>query len=134
MADTTSKFTQINPLKIKHLTLKNSAKHVMLKNEIIDFIIKEIQKIPNYQEMKNNLELVRFICNMLENLIVNNDENIDKKQTVIDILTQLFFFNTGTDKTSIENQIQFLFDNGFIKKIKTLKIIKKKLLACLKLS
>ena len=122
MADTTSKFTQINPLKIQHLTLKNSAKHVMLKNEIIDFIIKEIQKIPNYQEMKNNLELVRFICNMLENLIVNNDENIDKKQTVIDILTQLFFFNTGTDKLSIENQIQFLFDNGFIKKIATLKV------------
>ena len=134
MADTTSKFTQINPLKIQHLTLKNSAKHVMLKNEIIDFIIKEIQKIPNYQEMKNNLELVRFICNMLENLIVNNDENIDKKQTVIDILTQLFFFNTGTDKLSIENQIQFLFDNGLIKKIATLKIIKKKLFACLKLS
>ena len=83
MASDTSKFTQINPLKIQHLTFKNSAKHVMLKNELIAFIITEIQKIPNYQELKNNLELIRFVCNMLENLITNNKENIDKKQTVI---------------------------------------------------
>ena len=77
MASDISKFTQINPLKIQHLTFKNSAKHVMLKNELIDFVIKEIQKIPNYQEQKNNLELIRFVCNMLETLITNNNENID---------------------------------------------------------
>ncbi len=133
MASDISKFTQINPLKIQHLTFKNSARHVMLKNEIIDFVIKEIQKIPNYQEMKNNLELIRFVCNMLENLITNNNEKIDKKQTVIDIISQLFCFFTEDDKKAISNQVQFLFDNKFIKKVSMVKILKKTLISCVKL-
>lgn len=133
MASDISKFTQINPLKIQHLTFKNSARHVMLKNEIIDFVIKEIQKIPNYQEMKNNLELIRFVCNMLENLITNNNEKIDKKQTVIDIISQLFCFFTEDDKKAIANQVQFLFDNKFIKKVSMVKILKKTLISCVKL-
>ena len=126
MASDTSKFTQINPLKIQHLTFKNSAKHVMLKNELIAFIITEIQKIPNYQELKNNLELIRFVCNMLENLITNNKENIDKKQTVIEIISQLFCSFSEDDKKAISNQVQFLFDNKFIKKVSNIKKIKKK--------
>ena len=133
MASDISKFTQINPLKIQHLTFKNSARHVMLKNEIIDFVIKEIQKIPNYQEMKNNLELIRFVCNMLENLITNNNEKIDKKQTVIDIISQLFCFFNEDDKKAIANQVQFLFDNKFIKKVSMIKILKKTLISCVKL-
>lgn len=126
MASDTSKFTQINPLKIQHLTFKNSAKNVMLKNELIAFIITEIQKIPNYQELKNNLELIRFVCNMLENLITNNKENIDKKQTVIEIISQLFCSFSEDDKKAISNQVQFLFDNKFIKKVSTVKKLKKR--------
>ena len=134
MASDTSKFTQINPLKIQHLTFKNSAKHVMLKNELIAFIITEIQKIPNYQELKNNLELIRFVCNMLENLITNNKENIDKKQTVIEIISQLFCSFSEDDKKAISNQVQFLFDNKFIKKVSNIKKFKKKVLSCVKIS
>jgi hypothetical protein len=133
MSSETSKFTQINPLKVQHLTFKNSAKHVMLKNELIEFVIKEIQKIPNYQELKNNLELIRFVCNMLENLISNNNEKIDKKQTVIDIISQLFCTFSDEDKKAISNHVQFLFDNKFIKKVSIVKKVKKTLISCAKL-
>ena len=77
--------------------------------------------------MKNDLELIRFICNMLENLITNNDEKIDKKQTVIDIISQLFCTFSDEDKKAISNQVQFLFDNKFIRKVSIVKKLKKKL-------
>ena len=71
---------------------------------------------------------------MLENLITNNKENIDKKQTVIEIISQLFCSFSEDDKKAISNQVQFLFDNKFIKKVSNIKKFKKKVLSCVKIS
>ena len=96
--DSSKNLTQINPLNIKHLNLKHSAKEVMMKNEVIDFIVKEIQKIPGYGDLRNNLELIRYVCNIIENLIVNNNEKIDKKESVVSIICQLFSIFNDDEK------------------------------------
>lgn len=122
-----SSFSQINPQKLeKYLKVKNSAKNEILKNEIIDFISNDLKKIPNYLNLKNDIEIIRHICNIIENLIDNNKEKIDKKQLVIDVLCQTFSITKEDEKKALANQIQFLFDNKFIKKISTLKILKKR--------
>jgi len=112
-----STFSQINPIKIPSLSVANSAKKDILKVEIIDFVVKDLQKIPNYQSLKNDIEILLHICNIVENLISKNKGKIDKKQLVVDIFNQVFFLNE-TEKLALEKQIQFLFDNKLITKIK----------------
>ena len=112
-----SSFSQINPQKLKNLSINNSGKSTILKNEIIDFILKDIQKIPNCQILKNDVEVLLHICNLIENLISKNKQKIDKKQLVIDIMSQVFYLNSDVEKDAVAKQIQFLFDNKLITKV-----------------
>ena len=121
-----STFSQINPQKLKSLSINNSGKSTILKNEIIDFILKDIQKIPNSQSLKNDVEILLHICNLIENLISKNKQKINKKQLVIDIMTQVFYLNSDDEKNALEKQIQFLYDNKLIIKVTTLNQILKK--------
>jgi hypothetical protein len=52
-----STFSQINPQKLKNLSINNSGKSTILKNEIMYFILKDIQKIPNSQNLKKDDEI-----------------------------------------------------------------------------
>ena len=81
MSEIISTFSQINPQKLKNLSINNSGKSTILKNEIIDFILKDIQKIPNCQILKNDVEVLLHICNLIENLISKNKHKIDKKNS-----------------------------------------------------
>jgi len=121
-----STFSQINPQKLKSLSINNSGKSTILKNEIVDFILKDIQKIPNSQSLKNDVEILLHICNLIENLISKNKQKINKKQLVIDIMTQVFYLNSDDEKNALEKQIQFLYDNKLIIKVTTLNQILKK--------
>ena len=71
-----STFSQINPQKIQSLSINNTGKSTILKNEIMDFILKDIQKIPNFQTLKNDVEILLHLCNLIENLISKNKKLI----------------------------------------------------------
>ena len=124
-----STFSQINPQKLKNLSINNSSKSTILKNEIMDFILKDIQKIPNFQMLKNDVEILLHICNLIENLISKNKQKIDKKQLVIDIMCQVFYLNSDVEKDAVAKQIQFLYDNKLISKVTTLTRVVKKVFA-----
>ena len=124
-----STFSQINPQKLKNLSINNTGKSTILKNEIMDFILKDIQKIPNCQMLKNDVEILLHICNLIENLISKNKQKINKKQLVIDIMTQGFYLSSDVEKDAIEKQIQFLYDNKLITKVTTFKQVAKKFVA-----
>ena len=104
-----SSFSQINPQKLKSLCINNSGKSTILKNEIMDFILKDIQKIPNYQSLKNEVEILLHICNLIENLISKNKQKIDKKKIVLDIMAQVFCCNSDSEREVLEKQIQFFY-------------------------
>ena len=95
----------------------------------MDFILKDIQKIPNCQILKNDVEILLHICNLIENLISKNKQKIDKKQLVIDIMVQVFYLNSDVEKDAVEKQIQFLYDNKLITKVTTLRQVIKKFVA-----
>jgi hypothetical protein len=124
-----SSFSQINPQKLKSLCINNSGKSTILKNEIMDFILKDIQKIPNYQSLKNEVEILLHICNLIENLISKNKQKIDKKKLVLDIMAQVFCCNSDSEKEVLEKQIQFLYDNKLITKVTKFKQVAKKVFA-----
>jgi hypothetical protein len=121
-------FTETNPL--PNVKIKNSIKIFTKTNILVDKLIKHIQTIPNYQNLKNDLELLEYICQMIEQLIKKGNRKkqnkIDKKQLVINVLQQLFQLNP-TEIQIVDKTIEYFVSNGIVKK----KTIFKKLFSCL---
>jgi transcription termination factor NusB len=98
---------------------KNSLLSDIKHNKLVEFIIKEIINIPDYQSFRLNLELIKLICNFIENKVVKKD-NIDKKKVVTQSFIQLFKFTEDEVKT-LDCFIEFLHKNKKIKKLGVLK-------------
>jgi hypothetical protein len=122
-------FTETNPLPT--VKIKNSIKIFTKTNVLIDQLIKHIQTIPNYQNLKNDIELIEYICQLVEQMIKKGNSGksnkIDKKQLVLTVLQQLFALNPN-ELLNVTNQIEYLVINGIIKK----KALFSKLFDCLK--
>ena len=103
-------------------------KHNLKKHNIIfgliDKIAENIKKIPNYENIRVEIELVLTVCNIVENYISNgNKKKIDKKQLVVDALNKVFSYSEN-EKMLVASLIDFLFNNGKIKKLSFLKLAK----------
>lgn len=96
---------------------KNKLKKHAKIGDIINNVVLKLQTIPNYTELKNDLELLLYVCSIVENEIKQNKtRTVDKKEVVLNILTQLFGFS-DEEKDLISKQIEFLHTNSLIKKI-----------------
>jgi transcription termination factor NusB len=88
-------------------------------NKLVEFIINEVINIPDYRSFKNNLELIKLVCNLVENKIVKKD-NVDKKKVVIHSFSQIFKL-TDDEIKNLDGFIEFLHKNKKIKKLSVLK-------------
>jgi hypothetical protein len=96
---------------------KNKLKTHLKLAEISKGIIDKIQSIPNYQELKNDLETLLYICTLVENEIKQTkSKTINKKEIVLDILQKIFNLKSE-EVTIISKHIEFLHINELIKKI-----------------
>jgi hypothetical protein len=66
----------MNTQKMKMVKLKNSAKTHQTVENVIDVIVQNVCAIPNYEKLKNDPELFRYILTLLENGVI--DEKINK--------------------------------------------------------
>jgi hypothetical protein len=98
---------------------KNSLISDIKHNKLVEFIIKEIINIPDYISFKNNLELVKLICNLVENKTTTKDK-IDKKKVVKEGLKKAFML-TDIELNALDSFIEFLHKNNKIKKLGVLK-------------
>ena len=101
------------------IKLKHSAKNVILENTLIKSIVDKIKLIPQFDQLKNDIELTEHVCNLVENSITKNKKSkpIDKKNLVIKIIVLLFNLNTEGEKKNIEQHIDYLYNNKMINKI-----------------
>jgi len=82
-----------------------------IKNKIIE----RIQELKiNIESYKGNSTMLLLICNLAEHL-VKKKYKIDKKELVVDIMHELFQLNS-VERITVQNNIEFLFNNGNIKK------------------
>ena len=88
-------------------------------NKLVEYIVKEIQNIPEHQQFRNDLELIKLICNIIENKVVKKDE-VDKKAAVVEGLKRAFNLADSEIK-NIDTFIEFLHKNKKIKKLSCLK-------------
>jgi hypothetical protein len=70
--------------------IRDHYQYESLKNLICD----KVSHIPNFQALKNSVQLVELICTLVENCIRDGNSKqkkpVDKQQLVIDILDKLF--------------------------------------------
>ena len=78
-------------------------------------IVERISKFDNLQSYRNNQELIVLICNSIEHL--TRGIKINKLDLAISICDNLFINLTDEEKDKIKDTINFIHQNGFIKKI-----------------
>jgi len=106
------------------IPLKNSLKILNDLATLKQMVVCKIQLLPNYQTLKNNVELVLYACNTLENAHVDlKAGKINKQQLIVSVFVELFNLN-DEEKLTVSNTIQFLFDHSKIKQIKQVLVIK----------
>lgn len=106
------------------ITPQRSLSQHILTNSLVQSLVTKIRMMPNYQDLKNCIELTLYCCNAIENLhsqyqpkkSTDKAQKINKSDLVIDALSQVFQL-TDDDRTLIRKNIQFLYDIGKIKKL-----------------
>lgn len=63
-----------------------------------------------------NNEFLLLVCNLVEHLVNKKKYKIDKKALVVDVLNSIFNL-TAPEKVTIENNIEFLWNNKNIKRV-----------------
>lgn len=95
-------------------------------NSLVQKIIQKVAEIPNHNEYKNNMELLKMVCVMVEHAINNKSEKIkiDKKDIVFQVWIRLFNALQPKELVDLGNNIEYLWQNGQIKKKKLWSVVK----------
>jgi len=116
-----------NSLTIPDITFKNSLKKHILVYTLIEKVAEKIKLIPQHEKLRVEIELVKTVCNIVENMVSNKNKKqkqpIDKKQLVIDALSFVFSYSEP-EKELIASLISYLFNNDQIKKMGIYKLTK----------
>lgn len=101
---------------------KNGIKRDKLKNDVINTIKENLEKIPDFRNYKDDLEILLYCCLIAEHLISNKKKhkyNIDKKELVLQAYEKVY---GKIDKEVLGKNIEFLHENKRIKKVGCLNI------------
>jgi deoxyadenosine/deoxycytidine kinase len=100
---------------------KNSLALKIKTDLIKSKIIERVSKFENLQSYRNNQEMLVLICNSIEHL-VSKGTKIDKLDLAISICDNLFQNLTIDEKENIKSTIQFIHQNGFIRRVSYYKL------------
>jgi len=89
------------------------------RDQILQQIVAEVKKI-SHLTFPTSIELIEYICNLIENLVAKKD-SINKETLMIDILKSVFPSITDEEIASAKLLVQYLLNSGAIKKIPVLK-------------
>ena len=91
-------------------------------NKIVEIVAERVRQLPAHHNLRLSLDLVLFICNMIENLCHENDIKAKdqpvnfKRDLALKVYAHLDWIKED-DKQFLLNSIQFLWSSGRIKKI-----------------
>ena len=121
-----------NNVSIPEIGFKNSLKKHNVVYSLIEQVAEKIKNIPQYERLRTEIELVKTVCLIVENMISKKNKKakqpIDKKQLVVDALSAVFNHNEQ-EKSLIISLIDFLFNNDQIKRQSYYKLGKNLLVA-----
>ena len=116
-----------NNVTIPEIGFKNSLKQHNIVYSLIEQVAEKIKNIPQYEKLRVEIELVKTVCNIVENMVSKKNKKakqpIDKKQLVVDALSAVFNHN-DQEKSLIISLINYLFNNDQIKRLSYCKMAK----------
>ena len=113
-----SNFCYVNP--------KNSLSKNIKLSQIVNQISGKITDIQDFRKFQTDLELLKMTCIMVEHAINNKKEKIkiDKKDIVFQVYIKSFGNLTPEKLKDIDNNINYLWENGQIVKKKFWSVVK----------
>ena len=106
---------------VSSIVPKNSLFDDGVKATIIEYIVTEIKKIPEYSKYRISFELIKYAVNLVENLVTDRKSGALKKDIIQIVFQKVFNLNPNEMKL-LSDTIEDLKNNKHIKKIR----IKKK--------
>jgi hypothetical protein len=103
------------------ISIKNSAKETVSKDQMIQWIVTQVRAISNPDSLKYNVELLVYISSCLELACNENNLRVDKLECLINVYKELFEMSAH-DEVIIIQILDFVHKNRLIKD-KTNKII-----------
>ena len=94
-----------------------------LHSEITDIILKVtllIKEIPEYDNLKLNIDLCLYALTLATNMVKSKKINID--ELVVSIMTKIYDLNEA-EVTSLKAQIEYLRSSKAIRKVSTCEIV-----------
>ena len=108
------------------ILFKNSLDNFVQENSLVLRICQKMNNVPNVQTLKYDLEVIKYIANVVENELVSHNED-EKKAVIVKVLKSLFLAQPFTDAETVTilSQITYLIKNKQIKKTSYKKYIYK---------
>ena len=94
---------------------KNSLKNSAHKSSIVKAICERVEEFENHHSLRTDSELLKFVCNLVENSPELEKHKIDRESLVIDVYVKLFNVSENEKKVLIRD-MSFLNDNNLIVK------------------
>ena len=109
-----------------HILFKNSLNNFVNENSLVLRICQKLNAVPNIQTLKYDMEVIKYIANVVENELTKHTED-EKKDVIVKVLKALFLSQPYSDLETVNilSQITYLIKNKQIKKVSYRKYIYK---------
>ena len=105
------------------VSVKHSLEKTIVGLDLIERIVKKLEKLVNLKELRFSVELTEYICNIIENEVTERFTQDEKIALIVSVIEKLYVCGAD-DKDIIKSQIVYLSDNKRIKKISKWKYCK----------
>jgi hypothetical protein len=107
--------------------LKNNLASHSIFHKVVNEIVEKIKiLLPEIHRLKMDCELTKLIANAVTNMLSPQQEkSFDKTEIIVAIFVKLFPDLKDTELDQVRSQIEFLENNKQVKRISSLKYIKK---------
>jgi len=99
---------------LNDISIRGSAKETVSKEQMIQWIVTQVNAIGNTESLKYNVELVVYISSCLEIACKQNNLRVDKLECLISVYKELFDMSPH-DEVVIIQILDFLHKNKLIK-------------------
>ena len=83
-----------------HILFKNSLNNFVNENNIVLKICQKMNAVPNVQTLKYDLELIKYIANVVGNELTKHTED-EKKDVIVKVLKNLFLSQPYSDLETV---------------------------------
>jgi hypothetical protein len=109
---------------------KNGLLIKQLNSKVFKTLYEELSTFDTNKELLNDLEFLSLSCNLCEHIVDQQKKHfkalkLDKMKLVVSVFVVIYDSMTEEDIERLKQNIQFIYDNEMIKKVSTVRVLKK---------